>query len=555
MRHAMTPTLILTIKVSLPARQHGPARRRGTGPRAGSGRRWRIWLQSCLLWLICLAILPLAGGIGGTSASSAAAQEAGCATSGPDSGVYSVRLCLTMPAQGDTLSGDVTVTAAVDVVSGLLPPVEHVQFLFTPADRDSSSSVLRDFISPYTFTLPTGRWPDRAYRLEADVHFDDEVEYTTPRTGIVVSTANDVTRAPFGTGRWEPERVEGNGPVVVAAVGDGAGGLPSADDVAGLIEGWSPDMLLYLGDVYNTGSYTEFMNYYDPTLGRMKDITNPVPGNHEGGSQYQGYRDYWDSNLHHYTTMAGSWRLIALDSTERYGQTSPGTGQFEWLRQELAKDDDAGCTMVFFHEPRWGLVSAGDNDYLGDLWQLLAEEDVDIVLTAHEHNYQRWSPMDASGEPVANGPMHFVVGTGGHDLRKFGQDDPRVLARQSTFGALRLELAEGEASFEFIDTAGSVLDAGSAGCGGAAVPLPPGDDDNGEEEEDEVATTGMGTIVNTGGAEVRCRVAPDLNAEIVTSLPEGAVVELRGEPIGEWRPVRCAERDGFISASFVEPQG
>jgi hypothetical protein len=512
--------------------------------------------RACFRVFACLAILSLSVGIGGATVSpSAAAQDAGCTTSSPDSRAYTVRVCLTTPGNGDTLTGNVEVSATVTIESGVDTPVEHVQFYLTPQDREDTASILRDYSSPFTFTLPTDRWPDRAYRLEADVHFDDDEEYTTPRTGIVVTTANGVTRAPFGTGRWIPHSVEGAGPVVVAAVGDGAGGLPEAGDVANLIEGWSPDMLLYLGDVYNTGSYTEFLNHYDPTLGRMKDITNPVPGNHEGGSQFQGYRDYWDSNLHHYSTTAGRWRVIGLDSTERYGQTAPGTVQFEWLRSKLASDDDAGCTLVYFHEPRWGLVSAGDNAYLSDLWALLVAEDVDVVLTGHEHNYQRWTPMDAAGAPVANGPMHFVVGTGGHELRKFGQDDPRVIARQSTHGALRLELGEGGATFEFFDTASTVLDAGSLRCD---VEPPVQSTPAATPAEEVAAPSGpgtSGTIVNTGGAGVHCRNAPNLNAEVIVTLPDGAAVELRGEPVGDWRPVRCADRDGYIDTNFIAGGG
>src|SRR5688500_10710805 len=111
-------------------------------------------------------------------------------------------------------------------------------------------------------------------------------------------------------------------------------------------------MFLYLGDVYNVGSYTEFLNHYEPTFGRFKGITNPVPGDHEGGKNFQGYLDYWNSSQHFYAVTAGSWRLIALNSTERYGGITPGTRQFEWLKAQLAANDDAGCTLVFFHEPR-----------------------------------------------------------------------------------------------------------------------------------------------------------------------------------------------------------
>jgi hypothetical protein len=123
-------------------------------------------------------------------------------------------------------------------------------------------------------------------------------------------------------------------------------------------------MFLYLGDIYNNGSYSEFINYYEPTFGRLKDITNPTPGDHEGGRQFQGYRDYWDSNQHYYAVAAGKWRLFGLDSTERFGETAQGTGQYEWLKQQLESVENTSCTVVFMDTsttindgPRWTVAA------------------------------------------------------------------------------------------------------------------------------------------------------------------------------------------------------
>jgi hypothetical protein len=495
--------------------------------------------------LVCLAILSLSGGIGGAAIRSAAAQDADCTTSGPASGAYAVRLCLTAPGQGATLTGNANVSATLSAEWGALPELDYVQFYLTPAENERSTTVLQDYISPFTFTLPTERFADRAYRLEVEAVFKDR--FATSRSAMQVTTANGVTRLPLGTGRWEPKSVRSEEPVVLAAVGDGAGGLPGASAVSALIEGWNPDMFLYIGDVYNTGSYTEFLNYYEPTFGRLKDITNPVIGDHEGGKQFQGFRDYWDSNQTYYSVTAGAWRLIALDSTTRFGQTTPGTTQFEWLRAQLAADDDAGCTLVYFHDPRWGLDPHVDHTHLDQLWELMAAEGVDVVVNGNEHNYQRWHPMNTDGEPDAHGVTEFIVGTGGHEQMKLGGSDARVAAAYQGDGALRLELTPRQASFTYQDTAGTVLDAGTIGCGGAVAA--PG------ASTGQPAGTTTATVVNTGGVGVRCRVSPDVNAEIIRVLPEGTAVELRGTLEADWQPVRCAERDGYIHRQYLAAGG
>ena len=108
-------------------------------------------------------------------------------------------------------------------------------------------------------------------------------------------------------------------------------------------------MFLYLGDVYNAGSYTEYLNYYDPTVGSLKARTNPVPGNHETGTQYKGYYDYWNTGANNdiYATNAGVWHLVGLNSNI---STAPGSAQYTWLQQELSTHNDQ-CLMVYFHHP------------------------------------------------------------------------------------------------------------------------------------------------------------------------------------------------------------
>jgi hypothetical protein len=369
--------------------------------------------------------------------------------------------------------------------------------------------------------------------------------FTSERVGIDVITANGVRRAPGSTGNWDPQSVASEQPVVVATVGDGAGGLPASYAVADLLEEWDPQLFLYLGDVYNVGSYTEFLNYYEPTFGRLKAVTNPVPGDHEGGRQFQGYRDYWNSGQDYYTATAGSWRIFALNDTERFGQTAPGTGQFEWLRQHIEEDEPAACTIVYMHEPRWGQSPDGNNEYLDALWRLLASEGVDLLITGHEHNYQRWAPMDADGNPSPGGMTQFVVGTGGQHLITYSRTDPRLVAnQQGVYGALRLELGTGAAPYQYVDVDGDVLDDGTITCGGAhdaaaegEAPLPPA----------------TGTIGNTNGLGALCLVEADYGAAAITVLPDGTPVELRGAPVGDWQPVRCAGQDGFVVVTYIQP--
>jgi len=68
----------------------------------------------------------------------------------------------------------------------------------------------------------------------------------------------------------------------------------------------------------------------------------------------------------------------------------------------------------------------------------------------------------------------------------------------------------------------------------------------------ELAT---GTVVNTNGEGLRCRTTPSLDGEVITVLPEGATVPVRGPQEGDWLPVTCAGQDGYVMAAFVQIDG
>ncbi len=113
------------------------------------------------------------------------------------------------------------------------------------------------------------------------------------------------------------------------------------------------------------------------------------------------------------------------------------------------------------------------------IWALLAQYKVPIVLNGHDHDYQRWVPLDGSGQPSANGITEFVVGSAGHGLQTISKTDSRVAYSNdfnpAAFGVLLLQLSQSGANFSYRSTNGSVLDAGSIPCASgspASTPTP-----------------------------------------------------------------------------------
>jgi hypothetical protein len=110
---------------------------------------------------------------------------------------------------------------------------------------------------------------------------------------------------------------------------------------------------------------------------------------------------------------------------------------------------------------------------MSSIWSLLAQYKVPIVLNGHDHDYQRWVPLDGNGQPSPTGVTEFVVGSAGHGIQKFLHTDSRVAYANDTqpaaFGILLLQLTQSDARFTYQNTYGTTLDSGDIPCGMAST--------------------------------------------------------------------------------------
>ena len=240
--------------------------------------------------LVCLSLISLS--LLFLSVLTGQAQASTCnSTTYSTSGGYTVTACITAPTDGTTVSGVTPVTATVSV-SGSGPRVHWVEFYL---DDPPNNSLLRDYrITPsnvYTFLLPSAHFKDGPHSLTFEPLMVGE-DHASSRVTVNLNFNNGAIDKPVNTNHFTPRisSVTPGQPLVLAAVGDGASG--ETPGVPPLIASWSPNTFLYLGDVYEKGTYTEYFNWYgiDTSFGQLASITNPVIGNHEYGN---GSPDDW----------------------------------------------------------------------------------------------------------------------------------------------------------------------------------------------------------------------------------------------------------------------
>jgi hypothetical protein len=102
------------------------------------------------------------------------------------------------------------------------------------------------------------------------------------------------------------------------------------------------------------------------------------------------------------------------------------------------------------------------------IWDILASAGADVIVTAHEHTYERFAPQTSSGEADPNGIRQFVVGTGGASQYALGAIQPNSeVHNNDAFGVLKFTLRAAGYSWEFIPVDGKQFrDSGSAECTG-----------------------------------------------------------------------------------------
>ncbi|NOT06641.1 MAG: alkaline phosphatase, partial [Gemmatimonadales bacterium] len=286
----------------------------------------------------------------------------------------------------------------------------------------------------------------------------------------------------------------GEDPTVVAA-GDivcGTGtpaGLPCRHaEVASLIGTLSPAAVLLLGDIqYENATLSDFNTRYGPTWGVHKAITYPAAGNHEYQTAgAKGYFDYFngvgvatgragDRTKGYYSFNVGAWHLIAINSNcSSIGGCGAGSPQEQWLRADLAANP-AACTLAYWHHPRFSSGGHGNNSSMQAIWQALYDFGAELVLSGHDHEFERFAPQTAAGVlDNARGIREFVVGTGGKEHDGFSTIRANSELRDNTsFGVLKLTLHAESYDWKFESIPGDGLaDAGSAACNVAAPPSP-----------------------------------------------------------------------------------
>ena len=290
-------------------------------------------------------------------------------------------------------------------------------------------------------------------------------------SGACSSDTNPVTPTPppAATQPVQPEpapaRADG---ILVGAADVAMCGVPEVEATAKLLDNM-PGTVFAAGDLaYPAGTARDFETCYEPTWGRHKRRTRPAPGNHDyqtqSGAPYYAYfgENAGPAGLGYYSYREGSWLILSLNSNVAAG---PDSAQAAWLRSTLAANPSA-CALAYWHHPLFTSGPNGNNAVMRDLWRILQDAGAEVILSGHDHLYERFAPQDATGRSdPGRGLRQFTVGTGGAHLYDVKSVAPNSQVIGNAHGVLRLTLKADSYDWQFVSIPGkSFSDFGSAQC-------------------------------------------------------------------------------------------
>jgi len=247
-----------------------------------------------------------------------------------------------------------------------------------------------------------------------------------------------------------------------AVIGDsGTGEKPQFEVAQQMFEFHSVfpfDFALMLGDnIYGSKSPEDFRRKfqepYQPLLDAGVKFYASL-GNHDETNERM-YKPFNMNGKQYYTFRKGNAEFLALDSNYMDPE------QMKWIDRQLASSD-ATWKICFFHHPLYsdGKTHGPSVDLRKQLEPILLAHGVNLVLSGHEHFYERLKPQ--------KGINYIVLGSSGqlrpHDIRP-SKDAEKGFDTDRAF--LLVEIAGDRLYFQTVARTGETVDSGILTAPGA----------------------------------------------------------------------------------------
>lgn len=211
-----------------------------------------------------------------------------------------------------------------------------------------------------------------------------------------------------------------------------------------LFRGKEVGLVLWMGDLKYECSSADFAKMWAPLSGKIKASM----GNHDDFNELAGKYGF-PKDKEYYSFDTNGVHFISMSTEE---SRSVGSSQYNFLVNDINQachdTDKTNWIVIFFHKPSITSPTKhpAEKNQFATL-QPIFNGCVDLVLQAHNHNYQRTYPVtNDRAAPIivdksntyleGNHSTYMTIGGGGHDLYSLKGTDPVVVKQFSEFGAV-----------------------------------------------------------------------------------------------------------------------
>lgn len=279
--------------------------------------------------------------------------------------------------------------------------------------------------------------------------------------------------SPYPTpAEWRFRTASTTAPFTFLVIGDSGDGGDSQRALSERMNNEAASLMLHVGDLaYQVGRMPELDTYYFGVYWKLmrRMPFYPAPGNHDyaGGSAYFTAHSLPSETVpaadrgRYYSFNWGTVHFVSIDTNEPLSKALAGSGgMLEWLERDLANSSSL-LRVVYFHHPPFP-----SGTYSGDSWcssveraltPILERNGVHLVLSGHEHYYQRTKPR--RGAFLDTGPGTVYVTTGGAGSRVYAPGESSyTLAGAGVVHYLRVNVDNGLMTVRAIGLDGQLLD-------------------------------------------------------------------------------------------------
>jgi predicted phosphodiesterase len=212
------------------------------------------------------------------------------------------------------------------------------------------------------------------------------------------------------------------------------------------------DFVLTVGDnLYGGESPRDYANKFERPYKALLDAGvkfYATLGNHDNTNQ-RFYQPFNMEARRYYSFKKGNVSFFALDSTYM------DPDQLTWLQNQL-KGSNSTWKICYFHHPLYssGRRHGPDLDLRAQIEPILIKYGVDVVISGHEHFYERINPQ--------SGIYYFIEGSSGQLRRgNIRSSQQTIKGFDLDLAFMLVDIAGSEFRFKAISRTGKVVDAGT----------------------------------------------------------------------------------------------